>query len=115
MTRIDPTHGAKIATCCYCGTRAALVLAGEERHELACSSCGAPLHDLKLMPLRGDAAGAAPTRPDIARPSKPRPAPAPRPDAQIRKSKKPKRRKKRKTLGRWLVEEAFDAIEDIFD
>jgi hypothetical protein len=32
----------KIATCCYFGTRAALVL-DRARHELACSSCGAPL------------------------------------------------------------------------
>ena len=40
----------KIATCCYCGTRAALVLRGSKRHELACSSCGAPLHDLKRLP-----------------------------------------------------------------
>jgi len=40
----------KIVTCCYCGTRAALVLTGKTRHELACSSCGAPLHDLKMLP-----------------------------------------------------------------
>ena len=45
-------HFTKIATCNYCGTRAALVLSGEVRHELACSGCGAPLHDLKLMPAR---------------------------------------------------------------
>ncbi|MEM6308225.1 MAG: hypothetical protein AAF701_09600, partial [Pseudomonadota bacterium] len=43
-------HGQKIATCCYCGTRAALVLKGDIQHELACSSCGAPLHNLKHMP-----------------------------------------------------------------
>ena len=41
----------KIATCCYCGTRAVLVLRGKERHELSCSSCGAPLHDLKMLPI----------------------------------------------------------------
>ena len=35
-------HGTKVATCCYCGTKAALVLRGEKRHELTCSSCGAP-------------------------------------------------------------------------
>ncbi|MGB1034398.1 MAG: hypothetical protein ACPGVS_05180 [Primorskyibacter sp.] len=39
----------KIATCHYCGTRAALVLTGSERHELSCSNCGAPLHDLKQI------------------------------------------------------------------
>ena len=40
----------KIATCTYCGTRAALVLKGNTRHELACQACGAPLHDLKRLP-----------------------------------------------------------------
>ncbi|MDO6726509.1 MAG: hypothetical protein ACRBBO_00655 [Cognatishimia sp.] len=43
--------GTKIATCCYCGTRAALRLGGKVQHELACSSCGAPLHELKQMPI----------------------------------------------------------------
>ena len=49
-------YPTKIATCCYCGTRAALVLSGKTRHELACSSCGAPLHELKKLPCdrRGD-------------------------------------------------------------
>lgn len=45
-------NGTKIATCCYCGKRAALVLTGTVRHELACSACGAPLHDLKGIPRR---------------------------------------------------------------
>ena len=40
----------KIATCCYCGTRAALVLKGKDRHELSCATCGAPLHELKKLP-----------------------------------------------------------------
>ena len=43
-------QGTKIATCCYCGTRAALILTGKTRHELSCQGCGAPLHDLKMMP-----------------------------------------------------------------
>ena len=43
-------YPTKIATCCYCGTRAALVLTGKHRHELSCSGCGAPLHDLKMLP-----------------------------------------------------------------
>ena len=41
----------KIATCSYCGTRAALKLTEVGRHELACSACGAPLHELKQMPV----------------------------------------------------------------
>ena len=40
------TANYKIATCCYCGTRAALQLRGDVQHELACASCGAPLHNL---------------------------------------------------------------------
>ena len=41
----------KIATCCYCGTKAALVLRGKDSYELSCGSCGAPLHDLKRLPV----------------------------------------------------------------
>ncbi len=40
------SYGTKVATCCYCGTRAALVLRGKQRHELSCASCGAPLHNM---------------------------------------------------------------------
>ncbi len=49
------TYPTKIATCCYCGSRAALTL-DEGRHELACASCGAPLRDLKMLPKAADAA-----------------------------------------------------------
>ena len=41
----------KIATCCYCGTKVALVLRGKDSHELSCGTCGAPLHDLKRLPV----------------------------------------------------------------
>lgn len=40
----------KIATCCYCGARAALELRGKHRHELSCSQCGAPLRRMKSLP-----------------------------------------------------------------
>ena len=88
-------------TCCYCGTRAALVL-DRGRHELACSACGAPLHDMKM--LRRDPAPDARPRLDVppARPPKYRAAP-----------QKPVKR--RKGLFRKVLEEAFDVIEDIFD
>ncbi|PWR01651.1 hypothetical protein DKT77_16115 [Meridianimarinicoccus roseus] len=89
----------KIATCCYCGTRAALVLRGETRHELSCASCGAPLHEMKLLK------GAA--RPVHAPDRAPHPQRHPGP-------KRPKKRK-RKSLSRKLLSEAFDLIEDIFD
>ncbi len=106
-------HGTKIATCCYCGTRAALVLKGESRHELSCSACGAPLHEMKMLRVE------ASDRPDARQhrhASCPKTAPAPFPawdrDAKGSKKKKPK---KRKTLARRFFEEAFDVIEDIFD
>ena len=99
----------KIATCCYCGTRAALILRGRERHELSCSKCGAPLHNLKMLPIRSahrTAPLATPTRakPKAVHPKQPHPRP--------RKVKKPKKRR-----GFWskIAEEIWDEIEDIFD
>jgi hypothetical protein len=95
----------KIATCCYCGTRAALSFRGTERHELACSNCGAPLHEMKM--LRSDAVGDRElVHPSPIRSSKKRTAPDPR-----------KRRKKKKTksLSSRFMEEIWDAAEDIFD
>lgn len=100
-------HPTKIATCCYCGTRAALVLTGEIRHELSCAGCGAPLHDLKM--LRADKIGARELAPTRA--SKPKRADQPR-SAKPMKRKKPKRRK---GLMARVLDEALDVIEDIFD
>ena len=53
-------YPTKIATCCYCGTRAALVL-DRARHELTCAQCGAPLHNLKMLPVEKPVA--EPTQP----------------------------------------------------
>ncbi|MES0824667.1 hypothetical protein [Ruegeria sp. SCP11] len=89
---------SKIATCCYCGTRAALVLKGQQRHELSCSSCGAPLHDLKMVPKRKL------TESKVRHDS--------RKSASSYKKKKPK---KKKTMFSRVLDEAWDAIEDIFD
>ena len=54
--QLEKTHKAKvmgyptkIATCCHCGSKAALKL-DTSRHELSCASCGAPLRDLKMLP-----------------------------------------------------------------
>ena len=95
----------KIVTCCYCGTRAALVLRGRERHELSCSSCGAPLHDLKM--LRSD-------HPEDRRVVKPSPVRGTRPEPRHNDPRR-KKRKKRKSIGRAFLEEAWDLLEDIFD
>lgn len=111
----------KIATCCYCGTRAALVLCGRERHELSCAACGAPLHALKSMPMDdrtggGASAAAAPAR--RPRPAKPvtgqRPARS-MPSSRGHQPPRKKYRKRRKPLGRKLFEELWDVVEDIFD
>ena len=103
----------KIATCCYCGTRAALVLSGENRHELSCSSCGAPLHDLKMLPKaagRPSGRAAPPAHPNTRRSPKPTHPKQPHP-----KAVKSKKRNKRKGLFREILEEAWDVIEDIID
>ena len=97
--------GHKIATCNYCGTRAALVL-DRDRHELTCASCGAPLHDMKAMPK----AKAARAR------GKPRPMHLPRqPYEQGPRPVSPRKGKRRKGLGRRLFEELLDVVEDVFD
>ncbi|KMW59942.1 hypothetical protein AIOL_000091 [Candidatus Rhodobacter oscarellae] len=99
-------HPTKIATCNYCGTRAALVLTGRTRHELACSGCGAPLHDLKSLPLEPSRKKTRQTREyGISH------APSPKKSKPQRKRKK----SKKKSRMRGFFEEAFDVLEDIFD
>ena len=88
----------KIATCCYCGTRAALSLRGRERHELSCSTCGAPLHEMKM--LRSD------SRPHSVR------QPKRRHDSYNRPRRK---QKKQKSLAQRFMGEAWDLAEDVFD
>ncbi|MEP6065725.1 MAG: hypothetical protein ABJ246_07810 [Paracoccaceae bacterium] len=98
------SYPTKIATCCYCGTRAALVLKGKIRHELACGSCGAPLHDLKMLP-KDKVVDRERGTPSVQR--KP-----------ISGTYRPDRKKKRKPRKGWmrdLLEEAVDLIEDVFD
>ena len=97
---------SKIATCCYCGTRAVLSLRGKERHELACSNCGAPLHEMKM--LRQDARGER----ELVRNSAVRKS-----EWKTKKHRAPKKhyKKRRKGFLRELIEEAADEIFDIFD
>lgn len=105
------SYPTKIATCCYCGTRAALVLKGKSRHELACGSCGAPLHDLKMLPkdkIR-EREGAARYSDRI------NPAIREKPKAGKYKHEGRKKRKARKGWMKDLLEEAVDLIEDVFD
>lgn len=115
-------HTLKIATCCYCGTRAALVL-DRVRHELSCRACGAPLHEMKMLRKQDvdDAQIGAQVRRD-------RPSMAKMAVGKTKKHKKcdaydrrPTRRKdiaKRKPRNRWarkFMEELWDVVEDVFD
>lgn len=93
--------GPKIATCCYCGTRAALKLTGDVQHELACASCGAPLHDIKQMPIK--------TR----KPEKKQHYEKPVSHKKPLKSKKKYKKKKKGFLSE--IFDDFDDILDIFD
>lgn len=101
----------KVGTCNYCGTRAALVLRGKVRHELACGTCGAPLHDLKQMPMQREA--------DIhhrARPATSHQRAMSREDKdRDRREKYEKPKKRRKSWKKKAFEELFDFVEDIFD
>lgn len=91
----------KIATCCYCGTRAALSLRRVVRHELACSNCGAPLHEMKM--LRADASGER----ELVRSGYSR--------GERTGNRKRRPQKKTKSLSQRFMEEFWDAAEDIFD
>ncbi len=98
----------KIVTCCYCGAHAALVLGGEQRHELRCGQCGAPLSRLKMLPIRADGA-AGPTTP--ARHVRPTAG-----TQDIKNAlKKARKVKKSKPLVRKVWGGVWDLIEDAFD
>jgi hypothetical protein len=98
----------KVGTCCYCGTKAALVLRGKERHELSCSSCGAPLHALKILPQQGVPA----THKAVSH----RPKSKKVKEYEAAKHRaKPGKRRKSKSLGRKIWSEVWDVVEDIFD
>lgn len=98
----------KIATCCYCGSRASVVLGAGDAKDLTCDSCGAPLTDLQYIekPQKSSKSG---------RISKPRTKNWDGNDGDHDDDRKGKKKKKKKGFGRWLFEEAKDAIEDIFD
>ncbi|MDV7141627.1 hypothetical protein R3X27_02920 [Tropicimonas sp. TH_r6] len=93
----------KVATCSYCGTRAALVL-GRERHELVCSSCGAALGALKS--LKDERSARKPGQGDVYM----------SPASQKPKKGKPSKKKKSKKRGvKHLFGKIVDEIEDLFD
>lgn len=99
----------KVATCCYCGTKAALILKGKERHELSCGTCGAPLHALKILPKQDKAPA---TKSTISHRPKPQKV---REYEQAKHRAKPGKRRKSKSFGRKVFSEIWDVVEDIFD
>ena len=102
-----------IATCCYCGSRAALVLSGTQRHELSCASCGAPLRQLKNLKSETGRCATGPA-PAQARPMS-------HPTKTQRKAEKAARKmakkhlKKRRSPAQRAAKGIFDLLEDIFD
>ena len=99
-------HPIKIATCNYCGGRTMLKPTARRGHELACGSCGAPLHEMKW--LKAPEPAAAPKRKPIkpTRPARPEP---------VKPRKSYKRKKRRKSFFKEMIEEVWDFAEDIFD
>ena len=108
LNKQDRLMGAtKIATCCYCGTKAALVLRGKDRHELTCSNCGAPLRALKMLPVHSDRS-TGPAAP-LARPTL---GAHRHPERQVCR---PKKRSNKKGLGRRMLSGLWDVLEDVVD
>lgn len=109
--------GQKIATCCYCGTRSVLTLGGDVQHELACSSCGAPLHNLKMMPVAAKGKDRHYSKPLKAKKTKGHKKLDKKDHYRVKDLKK-SRSKKRKSWGSKLfdgVDDLFDGVDDLFD
>ncbi|MEL6841524.1 MAG: hypothetical protein AAFP85_19770 [Pseudomonadota bacterium] len=99
----------KITTCCYCGTRAALVLRGKDRHELTCSNCGAPIHAMKMLPKEVTHKRSKVTKHGYK---------APKPKREYRYDdyvQRPKKRRKNKSFGRKVISGLWDVLEDVVD
>ncbi|KAB7615435.1 hypothetical protein F9L33_01320 [Amylibacter sp. SFDW26] len=92
----------KIATCSYCQTRSVLTLRNIGHKELSCSSCGAPLHEMKFIKQTPKAVKHTPVT------FSPLPL-------NNRPVKKKKRYKKRSDFWEDVIEEVWDFVEDIFD
>ncbi|MDX8348317.1 hypothetical protein SLH49_09990 [Cognatiyoonia sp. IB215446] len=99
----------KITTCCYCGTRAALVLRGKERHELTCSNCGAPIHAMKMLPK-----DAQPKRGKVTKHGYKETKKYHR-DYDDDYARRPKKRRKSKSFGRKVMSGLWDVMEEIVD
>jgi len=99
----------RVATCCYCGTKAALVLTGKVSHELSCGSCGAPLRKLKMLPKQVVATSSHVRPLSFTHPV------GPSSQHGKKQREKPRKKSKFRYLGRKAMEEIWDVVEDIFD
>ncbi len=97
-------YPTKIATCSYCSVRTLLKPTARDGHELACGSCGAPLHEMKWL-----------KKPEAAKPSKAKRDRYAMPAPVFANAKRRKKRKRGKSLLYKVIEEAWDIIEDVFD
>lgn len=105
-------RNTKVSTCCYCGNRTALVL-DEGHHELVCGSCGAPLHDLKMLPMKNVGRGHRELVQDPVSPGKPKKSKSKYKQKKHKREKPFSTERKRKRSSFWS--EAFDLIEDLID
>ncbi|MEM8582324.1 MAG: hypothetical protein AAGF50_14100, partial [Pseudomonadota bacterium] len=85
--------------------RSMLVPTAREGHELACASCGAPIHELKWLKSPSPKAKKSKASPSNG---------GYRQNKHDRRSYT-RRKKKRKPTWKKALEEAFDLVEDIFD
>lgn len=81
------------------------MLRGKESHELTCQKCGAPIHMMKRLAREPDAREQA-QKVKFSAVSH---------QAAPKKFKKSKKKKRRKSALMWFMEEAKDALEEIFD
>ena len=106
-------YPTKIVTCCYCGARAALVIAKHGRHELSCAQCAAPLHDMKMLPMAK--VNAKPAARELVRTNPARTVKRTEPGRIKRTPSKRKKSKRGFKFFKDAFEDAFDFVEDIFD
>ncbi|MCY4179882.1 MAG: hypothetical protein OXD48_06350 [Litoreibacter sp.] len=106
-------YPTKLATCSYCGARTLLKPTARDGHELACGSCGAPLHNLKWLKTETDKSFTGSGKPSKQKkPKKPKHA-----GVADWSRPSPTRKKPKKRRGLWskVLDEAWDVVEDIFD
>ena len=95
-----------------------MLVLDSQRHELACSSCGAPLHDLKAMPMPSGKAA----KPSVVHSSQPVGKKKKKSQYQgvdyasaLGKQGKRKSGKRKKTNGYKALKKLWDVIEDVID